>query len=440
MKMNEFISRYYDDTVAEAVTERLSAKLEPVEEGYVGKTTNLINATALLDSIIADVARTAGEGAGNIPKIQAAYKMNINKDPRIAKVAKLLEKEFNFAKMDLAIYSTKDANAFTLVRSKFSRRTLAKLPDLPTKHGKRFIDKNKQYVAFVVVYSQLFAIMSGSEIMAVILHEIGHNFEMAEKAWFADYVGQAIVEETEAIAREHDKAIDDVTGSVKAEIDILNGGAERHGGTWIDRLNDKILQVFKYIPITGLLNICGLAMIAPITWLMSKFKKDDWEGIGSEVYADSFATAYGFGPDLISGMSKFEDAETLTSGGSKKLVGTMNYLLSTFPMILAYHVDVHPENQARFKRQLNDLLKLANDPNTPPTTRKLVQRDYEIAKKMYDQYIDGNGSKVRRFVRQLQEKYFKGSMDMRGYALQINALTDEDEAKGIIMGGKQPIK
>ena len=31
-------------------------------------------------------------------------------------------------------------------------------------------------------------------------------------------------------------------------------------------------------------------------------------------------------------------------------------------------------------------------------------------------------------------------MDMRGYALQINALTDEDEAKGIIMGGKQPIK
>ena len=161
MKMNDFISRYYDDKVAEAVTEKLTANLEPVEEGYVGKTSNLISAAALLDAIVADVARAAGEGADNITKINAAYKMNINKDPRIAKVAKLLEKEFHFAKMDLVIYSTKDANAFTVVKSKFSRRTLAQLPDLPTKHGKRFIDKSKQYVAFLAIYSQLFAILNG---------------------------------------------------------------------------------------------------------------------------------------------------------------------------------------------------------------------------------------------------------------------------------------
>lgn len=438
--MNEFISRYYNDEIAEVVTERLSAQLEPVEEGYVGKTTNLINAAALLDSIIADVARTAGEGADNIAKIKAAYKMNINKDPRIAKVAKLLEKEFNFAKMDLVIYSVKEANAFTFVRSKFSRKSLANMPELPTKHGKRFIDKNKQYVAFIAVYSQLFAIMTGSEIMAIILHEIGHNFEMAEKAWFADYVGQAITEETEAMAKEHDTAIDNVTDSIKNQINAINDHAEQNAGSWSDRLLDKIMQVFKYIPIGSLINLCVLPLIAPFSWLASKFKKEDWEGIGGEVYADSFATVYGFGPEFISGMAKFEDAETLSSGGSKKLIGTVNYLLTTFPMILAYHIDVHPENQARFKRQLIDLQKLANDPNTPPATKKLVQRDYEIAKKMYDQYIDGNGSKVRRFVRQVQDKYFKGSIDMRGYALQINALTDEDEAKDMIMGGKKPIK
>ena len=438
--MNDFISRYYDEKVAEAVTKKLTANLEPVEEGYVGKTSNLISAAALLDAIVADVARAAGEGADNIAKINAAYKMNINKDPRIAKVAKLLEKEFNFAKMDLVIYSTKDANAFTVVKSKFSRRTLAQLPDLPTKHGKRFIDKSKQYVAFLAIYSQLFAILNGSELMAVILHEIGHNFEMAEKAWFADCIGQAITEESEEMARDWDNLIDTALDDLKNEVPKLNDAAEKRAGGWMGRLNDRLNQVFKYIPIGSLLNICAVALMAPFTWLANKLKKNDWMGIGSEVYADSFATAYGFGPELISGMAKFEDAETLSSGGSKKWIGTVNYLLSTFPMILAYHIDVHPENQARFKRQLNDLLKLANDPNTPPTTKKLVQRDYEIAKKMYEDYIDGNGSKVRRFVRQFQEKHFKGSMDMRGYALQVNALTDEDEAKGIIMGGKQPIK
>ena len=85
MKMNDFISRYYDDKVAEAVTEKLSANIEPVEEGYVGKTSNLIKIESLLNEIVSEVYRAAGEGADYKKRIYTAYKMNINKDPRIKK-------------------------------------------------------------------------------------------------------------------------------------------------------------------------------------------------------------------------------------------------------------------------------------------------------------------------------------------------------------------
>lgn len=438
--MNDFISRYYDDKVAEAVTEKLSANIEPVEEGYVGKTSNLIKIESLLNEIVSEVYRTAGEGADYKKRIYTAYKMNIDKDPRIKKIEKLLESEFNFAKMDLLIDSSNMANAFTWVRSKFSRRTLSKLPELPTKHGKRYYDKNKQYVAFVALNSMLFSGFTGAEITSLILHEVGHNFFMAEKSWFSDYVGQAISEECEEMARDMDIYLDENIPKMIDQVKQHNDDVEKAPETWGDRLRDKITMALKYVPIHTILNNCITAVVAPLMWLFDRKHRLNAQGVGDEVFADSFATAYGYGPELASALAKIEDDESLVNIGSKSKLGSVSYLISTFPNILAYFMDVHPENQARIKRQLVDLAKLMNDPNTPPTTKKLVERDYEIAKLVYDKYIDGNGSKVRRFVRQIQEKYFKGSMDMRGYALQINALTDEDEAKGIIMGGKQPIK
>lgn len=440
MKMSDFINRYYNSTIGEAVVDKLSANLEPVEEGYVGKTSNLIKVESLFNEIIADVHRAAGDGADYKKLIYTAYRMNINKDPRIKKVEALLEKEFNFAKMELLVLSSNISNAYTIIRSKFSRRTLSSLPELPTKHGKRYYDKNKQYVAFVSINSQLFSGFTGAEITALVLHEIGHNFFMAEKSWFSEYVGQAITEECEEMAQERDDYIDEYIPQVISQAEKHNEKVATAPITWKDRLNDKIMTALKYVPIHSILGNCILAITAPLTWLFDRKHRMNIELVGDEVYADSFATAYGYGADLMSALTRFEDDKDLMELGSKSKMGSVNYLISTFPNILAYFMDVHPENQARIKRQLEDLLKLKNDPNTPPTTKKLVERDYEIAKKMYDQYIEGNGSKVRRFVRQLQEKYFKGSMDMRGYALQINALTDEDEAKGIIMGGKQPIK
>ena len=125
---------------------------------------------------------------------------------------------------------------------------------------------------------------------------------------------------------------------------------------------------------------------------------------------------------------KFEDADW-GSGASSTKAGTVSYLLGTFPFILMSYMDPHPTTQSRITRQMNDLKKLMDDPNTPSTTKKLVERDYLVVKKVYDQYLEGNGSTVRSFIRKIQDKYFKGSFDIRGYALKINALTDRDEAE-----------
>ena len=110
--MNEFIARYRNEKVAKAVVENTIAKLDTVDE-YVGKTANLVKIEELFNDIIADVYRTAGEGASAMDRIYTARKMNINKDPRIEKIRQLYAKEFNFAKFDMTVASTKDPNAFT---------------------------------------------------------------------------------------------------------------------------------------------------------------------------------------------------------------------------------------------------------------------------------------------------------------------------------------
>ena len=116
--------------VAKAVVENTIAKLDTVTEGYVGKTANLVKIEELFNDIIADVYRTAGEGASAMDRIYTARKMNINKDPRIEKIRQLYAKEFNFAKFDMTVASTKDPNAFTYVMSKFTRTSISKLPEL----------------------------------------------------------------------------------------------------------------------------------------------------------------------------------------------------------------------------------------------------------------------------------------------------------------------
>lgn len=427
--MNEFIARYRNEKVAKAVVENTIAKLDTVTEGYVGKTANLVKIEELFNDIIADVYRTAGEGASAMDRIYTARKMNINKDPRIEKIRQLYAKEFNFAKFDMTVASTKDPNAYTYVMSKFTRTSISKLPELPTKHGEKYIDKSKQYVCYVFLYSSLFANLTGGEITAIILHEIGHNFDMATKSWFGDWLGQLITEESADFEEWKDKMIPRIVKDTKK--DLADEAKEYENDTEEPVWERRFDTIFKYIPLGKIIMTAFCAVMAPLTWLNAKFDAGSHRALGAEVYSDSFATAYGYGAEISSGLMKFEDADW-GSGASSTKAGTVSYLLGTFPFILMSYMDPHPTTQSRITRQMNDLKKLMDDPNTPPTTKKLVERDYLVVKKVYDQYLEGNGSTVRSFIRKIQDKYFKGSFDIRGYALKINALTDRDEAEDII--------
>ena len=67
--------------------------------------------------------------------------------------------------------------------------------------------------------------------------------------------------------------------------------------------------IFKYIPL-GKIIMTGLcAVMAPLTWLNAKFDAGSHRALGAEVYSDSFATAYGYGAEISSGLMKFEDAD-----------------------------------------------------------------------------------------------------------------------------------
>lgn len=419
MDINEFISQYADDP-------------KVVFEGYVGKTSSLIKIEEAFDELVNEVKSGLGDGQDlkdRASKIVKVNKMNLNWDKRLRAVETLFEKEFGFKKMELVVQNQIFDNAFTLVKSKFTRANTNKFPELPTKHGQKYMDTSGQYVCSVWVNSTLFANFTGGEILAIILHEVGHNFEMASKSWFAESIGKILLDEAyetkEEDAKKFDDLIDEYKWIYKRRTETQNRELSK---LTLSRVMAFIRSV-KFSFLSKLLDNIFTPIILPLQWLVIKRIPLYWKKVGGEVFADSFAAAYGYGPELMSSFRKLED-ESVADGGANTFTGSVNYTLSIIPRLLSFVLDVHPANQARLKRQLIDLERIANDPNTPPMTKKLVQRDLEEARKIYAKYLDGSGSAIRSFMRKLQENYFKGSFDFRAYLIEINALnTPEDVQK-----------
>lgn len=137
-----------------------------VMEGYVGKTPNLAKVEKIFEEIKKEVTSV---GDDRVAQYKQAMQLNLTWDKRFRLVEKLFEKEFGFKKFQLISKSNVVANAFTMISSKFTKVNISKMPELPTKHGKRYYDASQQYMCSVWIYSSLFVDLTPGEIVAIIL-------------------------------------------------------------------------------------------------------------------------------------------------------------------------------------------------------------------------------------------------------------------------------
>ena len=153
-------------------------------------------------------------------------------------------------------------------------------------------------------------------------------------------------------------------------------------------------------------------------------------GFNSERFSDSFATIYGYGPELISALNKFEpDISGMVQTGDNYVMDTLSCIGTQSLSLLHMIIDPHPENQTRCKMILEDTKRLSENPNFDPKIRKILKADYEKAKKCYDAFSKQDKTKTKNvaliFSRSLKEKYFGGKIDFRSLIFRASAIEGE---------------
>ena len=277
-----------------------------VTEAYFGKTPTLL-----------EIEKQIGIIRSSMKKYT-----DINKSPEVLKLNRLFEKQFGMDIFSLHIEQNNTINAYTVpVATCFDiafNEILSKKVEANQKDGYRFKKGNNLCIICNVYMGLLNCTdITDVEIVAVILHELGHNFadaiykdiEIANKAQMKNIVSLLVYETILSLGL---AAIPNLiyykknTNSYKKKQESKTKQRKIHGllkglkATCSD-FNDYVNEIVSRI------------MIGTISF---KLSKDDNEPSSSEVrrsisrqnevIADKFAGIYGYGPEQASVLMKME--------------------------------------------------------------------------------------------------------------------------------------
>ena len=345
-------------------------------EVYIGKTKELLLAETQLD-----IFRK---------KYMSKYVFNtrVNSDKDLLKFDRMMEDIFGFGCFTLHIHNQPSVNAFTMpidFRCDYRNPTDNIIAD---KNGFKF-KKEYSYAAILGIYSGLIfnPAFTTPEVMALLLHEIGHNFNSALNKSNGTFTNIIVTIET---------FISIMSGSPLALINTIKNSNQMRMAldTAGKNMREKnaipviVYDAFKQLQsvlnttaltINDILRVGSLGTLTIINALYNCVRSALMYIINpaniitkiiglnikykSELTADNFPTIYGYGPELASALNKFEGAEgdsssiIMRSFNKIPVLSTIMHCNEIPVFFLAQMFDEHPHSTARIKDQL-DLLNL----------------------------------------------------------------------------------
>lgn len=358
-----------------------------------------------------------------------------NADPDLDKFNQCIAKAFGFRDFYLQVEHGLVCNAYTygckLMLSNESRNVKI----YRTPKGFKY---NNTLSAIVYVYTEIIfnKEFTDREVMAVILHEIGHNFSN-ELSPIIDFEGKflaicslpylAILLLLNPMA-----GIKQLAGMSNTFRDfyikmsknqfvsfLLNGMDLIHNG-----LNNIILSAKVAIP-----GLKFLSLLNPDNYNPFSIFGFNMIGFLDENIADNFATMYGFGPELVSALNKFD---YIVSKPSKvvteiPVIGWISSLLNVSAEFVTQLFDAHPTNSSRRKAQYNYLLQELKKKDINPKLRKELEEEvYRMEDQIRDIENDCGklgGRAVGAKMNQLLDKLKHGD-DVREYIINSERYGD----------------
>lgn len=229
--------------------------------------------------------------------------------------------------------------------------------------------------------------LTAREILAIMLHEVGHNFyrdplreissEFAKILMFMTTQEITAMIAVQTYAKNHA-----MIGALAILSNVMNRipGVKEVVGAITNMINTAVSTVkVTLMPVLSLM-MWTQGVIATIKTVLSTFtgKLNPFNiaknaiDYDKEKYADAFATAYGYGTDLYSALDKFERNSIqfpYIDNVMIKNIMTALYIPMKIALLPLTYLDCHPSNTARSKNMVN-YMREVDAKQLPPKLRK----------------------------------------------------------------------
>lgn len=322
-------------------------------------------------------------------------KIGFWRDPRWKEVEDELSKIFGFRSVKIAPYQesySSKTKIFESMELNCSTWTLNRYPidGLVTDNG--FYDKTRSIYLDSVISVGLIKNLSAAEIVAVFLHEIGHNIDPAimsisytETNVLSKYMSERekdISEKEKSLVSKLIKFKDNIAPSnifvkclsnrIKTANSAPNGSEERNlFGLFSNKgMSDK--NIDKHLgKIVNAINE----------------DTDQFDRIHAmEAFADNFARMYGYGPQLMNALkkiSKYNEKTFLSRIKKEKMRQTYIFYIAMDCIKDSHKTDIH-----RIRNLINEYNKDINDPNTHPKVKEQLKEDLNELEKCLNAYMN----------------------------------------------------
>lgn len=330
----------------------------------------------------------------------------LNTHPSVQKFNRLAEKEFGFKAFSLYIMPTTTINAFTMPVSFDFKQPLNKNASMDnlivSKNGYKY-KKEAKYMCLVVVYKGLFLKedFTDREVLAVILHEIGHNFQhsiSSTNALLATAMGliQLIAGTILFLTTANFIPLAMVSGELTSKgVSIINYIEKEI--PWAMNVLDMTLSIKDTIlyPIKKIKGYIGNILVLPYLpiYLIKQLNPIELAlnklsgRYRGEKIADNFTTIYGYGKDQASALSKMEGDEVLNNVNIP-LITPMIGMLDAVIHFVILMVDEHPATIVRVRDQANYLRKELKKADIDPKMVKEINKQIDEIEDTAQQLIN----------------------------------------------------
>ena len=350
-----------------------------VQEAYYGKLPEFEELEKQFDKLIRHAKK---DGIG---------KCNPNKYPEQKKICQIFSKLFGFKQSYIYWEPFYQANAYTYSLNVFmiysdKKQLIEKRPD------KGFYDSSHSIILTVYITTGLLEKnMSARELIAVILHEIGHNFDYSGYHNFESILyaittfGTSIFQIHKYKNKTNDMKEDYLLQTQMNEKDYYDHQRKR------DKINQKMKEAEKnyykkqqlyrglIFPLSIPMKMLGF-VCSPVLQIADVASKK------GELFADSFATAYGYGPDLISALNKLEDNKPIYNPKSSVNKFFFDLGKLSWEMTANITAECHSSNMERCQKSKEKLKWDLKHNDFPPQLKQNLVDEINSLTAMYKSY------------------------------------------------------